>query len=120
MPRRLICTECGEEHGPYPPRQSAPCPTCGSRRGQWQPCDGCPAATFEAALEASGRGDLFRIALDLDRLKEARILPSWDQLRHDEWLALQILTEERARYENERMERSSQPPMKLTPPPRTS
>lgn len=119
MPRRIRCSECGEEHGPYPARQSSACPNCGSRRGQWQPCDDCPAAGFEAALEASGRGELFRIALDLDRLKEARILPDWNELRHDEWLALSVLTEERARYENERLERSSQPAMKLTPPPRT-
>lgn len=119
MPRPLVCAECGEEHGPYPARQSAPCPACGSRRGKWQPCEDCPAASFEAALEASGRGDLFRIALDLDRMKEARILPSWDELRHDEWMALSILTEERARFENERLERNSAAPMKLTPPPRT-
>lgn len=76
--------------------------------------------TFETALAGSGLSDLFRLTLDLDRAREAHVLPTWDGLKHDEWLGLTMLMEERSLYEQDRMDAAQKPtPQRLAPPPRT-
>jgi hypothetical protein len=77
--------------------------------GNAEPCEECPVSRLDAYLE-SPKGGVVGAAIDLDFALQAGVAISRSEITYAEFLWLRLLTEERNRYHEEQMRKSSERP----------
>lgn len=95
------CLECGAIRKPAEIDAPGACPECGHPKYERERCADCPHTKMDAALE-SEVGGLLHAAMALDVSLEAGYTITLADVTVEEWKALQVLRNERARYDGEK------------------
>ena len=99
----------GGEEGPRgrPDANEVTCPQCGGRQLAVNRCARCPVNELEYVRAHSAAGRLFERVLELE-FDCAHFAVPWDEVTAEEVGGLQVLQDERERYQRER-QREKQP-----------
>jgi predicted RNA-binding Zn-ribbon protein involved in translation (DUF1610 family) len=96
------CRSCGHGWRPADLRKSEPCPACGERGWRRQRCADCPTPRLEEALATAAAGPLLSRAIEIDQALDAGFAVTLADVTAEEWRALMVLREERAKYRKEK------------------
>lgn len=96
----VACLDCGAEWTPADFDIPGPCPSCGGERWQRLRCRDCRLTALET-YERSPAGQLLQRALDVKTAIQIGAGVTLDDIHWDEFQALQVIEEERSRWERE-------------------
>lgn len=101
----VTCGKCGLRREVEDTGAPGDCPQCGGRQFTVNRCERCPVNELEYVRAHSGAGRLFERVLELEFDCDHFAVP-WGDVTAEEVRGLQILKEERARYERELQKRN--------------
>ncbi|MDZ4796587.1 MAG: hypothetical protein SGI92_00385 [Bryobacteraceae bacterium] len=95
------CLDCGHDWQPDDIDDPGVCPCCGSEHWKRLRCGGCRLTVLDTC-DASPAGNLLQRTIDLKLALQAGVHITLDEIGADELRALQIVDEERNRYDREK------------------
>lgn len=105
----MLCRECGLTWSPDDIDIPGMCPGCGALRYERLRCPTCPVLRLDEALE-SERGAAIRRTFDLMFAAEKHIpLKALADLTGEEFRLMQIIEDERAKYQREKEQANALP-----------
>ena len=103
----VTCQQCGATSEVEDTAAPGKCPQCGNRQFAVNRCARCPVNELEYVRAHSAAGRLFERVLELE-FDCAHFAVPWDEVTAEEVKGLQVLQDERERYQRER-QREKQP-----------
>ena len=100
----VTCQKCGARREVEDTTAPGDCPQCGSRQYVVNRCDSCPVNELEHVRAHSAAGRLFERVLELEFACDNFSVP-WADVTAEEVKGLQILKDERDRFQRERNKR---------------
>jgi hypothetical protein len=100
----VTCGGCGRARTVEDANVPGACPQCGSRQCTLNRCGRCALDELDHARTHSNAGRLFERLLELE-FDAAHFSIPWSDVTAEEVCGLQILREERDRYQREQMEK---------------
>ena len=97
----VTCQKCGSRREVEDTGAPGECPQCGSRQFVVNRCEGCPVNELEYVRAHSAAGRLFERVLELEFACDNFAVP-WADVTAEEVKGLQILKDERDRFERDR------------------
>ena len=98
--KTITCQNCGADTEVEDTGAPGGCAHCGSRRVVVQRCEQCPMHELEYVRSHSRAGRLFERVLELEFSCNNFVVP-WSDVTAEEAVGLQILKDERDRYQRE-------------------
>jgi len=100
------CAKCGTQWEPEDTNTPGRCPECGAYECQVNRCDRCPLNDLDHVRSNSSAGRLLERVLQLDFNTE-HFAVSWADVSAEEVRGLQILKEERNRWDREKRDEAA-------------
>ena len=97
----VTCQKCGARREVEDTAAPGECPQCGSRQFVVNRCEQCPVNELEYVRAHSSAGRLFERVLELE-FDCAHFAVPWHEITAEEVKGLQVLKDERDRYQREK------------------
>ena len=104
----VTCQKCGTRREVDDTSAPGSCPQCGGRVCVVNRCDRCPMLELEHVRAHSNAGRLFERVLELE-FDTANFAVPWSEVTAEEVKGLQVLKDERDRYQRELQKRDQTP-----------
>lgn len=102
----VICSDCGTVWKPEDTKVFGRCPNCDGQKVKIERCTSCPVWELEYVRTHSHAGRLFERVLELEFDATNFSIP-WHEVTAEEVKGLQILKDERERYNRESIKRDN-------------